>query len=418
MTEIKDLLVGLNPWWGGNYNVPAFKEREIYAKISKFMKYRQILSLTGIRRVGKTTMMRKLIFDSIQSGTDPKKIIYFSFDESRNVDLRQIISAAESLTGSDVRNGRHLLFFDEIQKLDDWQDKLKSIYDLYDNVKILISGSESLFIRKRSKESLAGRIFEFKIDTLSFSEFLAFKGAKSEPKQLYQKELRMLFSEYIRSFGFPELVGVMDKDVIRRFVEEGIVEKVVYRDIPEIFKVKEIDTLASLQRLLMSDPGQLLDLNDLSKELGTSRQSLSNYLTYLEESFMLKKLYNYSKNARKSARSLKKYYPTIASVDLVFREGSDAQSKVFEWAVVNTIKPSFFWRDPQKHEVDMVLVSGEKSIPIEVKFGKIETRGLEAFMKKFGVKKGYILTPEKAEEMPKGISVIPAYNYLLDKPGQ
>lgn len=146
-----------------------------------------------------------------------------------------------------------------------------------------------------------------------------------------------------------------------------------------------------------------------------TRQSVSNYLAYLEESFMLRKLYNYSKNARKSARSLKKYYPAVASIDLVFREDSDAQSRIFEWALVNAIKPDFFWTDPQKHEVDIVLTSGKAPIPIEVKYGRIDTKGLETFMRKFKARTGYVLTPDRSAEQRSGITAVPAYSYLLDE---
>ncbi len=83
----------------------------------------------------------------------------------------------------------------------------------------------------------------------------------------------------------------------------------------------------------MEEPGQLIGLSDLAKELKISRQTLSNV-----------------------ERKLKKYYPTIVSVDLLFREDELSKSKVFEWFLVNQLKAEFFWRDPYKNEVELILV--------------------------------------------------------------
>ena len=146
-----------------------------------------------------------------------------------------------------------------------------------------------------------------------------------------------------------------------------------------------------------------------------SRQTLSNYLTYLEESFLLRKLYNFSKNRRKVERKLKKYYPTLISVDLLFKDDDLSKSRVFEWLMVNHLKPEFFWRDPYQKEVDIVLVN-DKIIPIEVKYGRVDFAGLSAFMKKFKVDQGYVISTieERAQTIDDTtISVIPAFKFLL-----
>jgi len=104
-------------------------------------------------------------------------------------------------------------------------------------------------------------------------------------------------------------VGINDKGIIRKYIKESIVEKVIYRDLTQLFKIKDIGVLESLLEIIMEEPGQLIELTDLSKELKISRQTLSNYFFYLEESFLIRKLYNFSRNKRKSERKLKKYYP-------------------------------------------------------------------------------------------------------------
>ncbi len=415
MAKIRDVLKLSNPWWTENFKV-EFKEREIYKEIQKFMSLPQIIALTGLRRVGKTTLMFKLAEDRIRTGFDPKNIIYFSFDEFREIEIRDVMNAYEELVEKDFKEGKYLLLLDEIQKLGNWDDQLKRTYDLFGkNIKIIVSGSESLLIRKKSKETLAGRMFDFKVEPLSFKEFLRFKGTNFEPVGLYEKELFQQFKEFCVTLGFPELVGIREKDVIKKYAVESIVERVLHRDMPRLFKIRDISVIESLLDMFMEEPGQLVEISSLAKELKISRQTLSNYLTYLEESFLIRKLYNFSRSRRKVERKLKKYYPTVISVDVLFNEDDLSKSKVLEWLVVNQLKAEFFWRDPYKNEVDVILPN-KKLTPAEIKYGKISFEGLLAFMNKFKVSQGYVisLSQEREQEIAeKKISVLPAYKFLL-----
>ncbi len=414
MAEIKELLKDFNPWWQNGFKV-EFKEREIYQEIKKFLDLKQIVAFTGLRRVGKTTLILKIIEDSIRKGFNPRNIIYFSFDEFKEIEIREVMRVYEEVIEKNLRNEKYFLLLDEIQKLSNWEEQLKVIYDIFKNIKIIISGSESLFIKRKSKETLAGRIFEFKIEPLSFKEFLTFKGVDFKPTGLYEKELYRLFNEFILSLGFPELVDVEEKDIIKKYIKEGIVEKIIYKDFTKLFKIKDVSVIESLLNILMEDPGQVIELSDLSSELKISRQTLSDYLSYLEDSFLIRKLYNFSKNRRKVERKLKRYYPAIVSPGILFKEDDFSKSKVFECMIVNQLKAEFFWRDPYKNEVD-IIQAAEKLKPIEVKYGKIDFKGLEVFMKKFKVNAGYIISRNKEATKKlngKVISVIPAFKFLL-----
>ena len=159
----------------------------------------------------------------------------------------------------------------------------------------------------------------------------------------------------------------------------------------------------------MAQPGAALNLNDVASELGMTRQTVSLYLDYLEKSFLIIKLYNYSKNQRTSEKKLKKYYPTILPPELLTK---DELGSILETAVVIHTKAKFFWRDARKNEVD-IIDTKQDVLPIEVKSGKIETKGISAFMKKFKIDKGYIITiDEQKSPLPKSITLIPAYEFL------
>ena len=416
MPKVKDVLPEQNPWWTGGFEL-AYKERELYAEIRRFLRLPQIVALTGLRRVGKTTLMLKAAQDALAGGLDPRRALYFSFDEFKGVEIREVLREYEALVERDLRTGRFLVLFDEVQKLTGWEDQLKAVYDAYKGkVKFVISGSESLFIRTKSRESLAGRLFELKVEPLSFREYLGFKGARYEPVGLHETELARLFDRFLRTQGFPELVDVDDKSVARKYLRESIVEKVVFRDLPLLLGIKDVSAMESLLNILMDAPGQLIEISELAGALKVSRKTLSNYIAYLDLSFLLRKLYNFSTGRRKVERKLKKYYPAILSVDLAYGQDDLSRSRAFEWAVVNQLKAEFFWRDPYKNEVDIVL-GGRRPIPVEVKYGRVDTGGLRAFMDKFRVRKGYVVTQAQEEIRTLGdkrISLVPAYKALLN----
>ena len=417
MPKIRDILIESNPWWKDEFTFD-YQKRQVFTDIKKFLPMPQIIALTGLRRVGKTTLMYKIIDEYLKDGFNKNKILYFSFDEFKDAEIRDILSDFEQLMHQNINDESYLILFDEIQKLKNWDEQLKRIYDTYQkNVKIIISGSESLFIKQKSKATLAGRLFEFTINPLSFKEYLDFKKIRITNIDVYKRELLVLLQEYIKTQGFPELVGITDKDIIKKYIKESIIEKIIYRDLTRLLNINNIPLLESILTIIMDEPGQIIELSKLSRDLDITRQTLSNYMRYLEDSFLIRKLYNYSNSKRKVERKLKKYYPTILSPTLLFKTDSLSQSKVFESMLVNQLDAEYFYRGPYKNEVDIIQLN-EPLKPIEIKYGKIETEGLLKFMDKKNIKQGIVLTntiEDTKEFNNKIIQLIPAYKFLLEQ---
>lgn len=411
--NLTDALEETNKWWKTKFEI-EFKPRDIFKEINHYVSKKQIIALTGLRRVGKTTILFKIIQDNI-SEYGKENIIYFSFDDYKEVKLKEILNEYGRLQNRDINKGKYLVLFDEIQKLNNWEEQLKRIYDNYGNIKIIISGSESLFIRKKSRESLAGRFYEFQIKPLTFKEFLKFKGKNYSNLELYKEEILREFNNYLYSSGFPEMINE-DKQAIKKYIKENIIEKIVYQDLPQVFPVREPAVIGSILNIIMLDPGQMFNLDDLSKTTGVSRQTISLYLDYLEKAFLIRKLYNYSKNARKTQRKLKKYYPTIISPELI--EKQDSTGKVFETAVVLYLDAEYFWRDTYKNEVDAIKIEGSNIMPIEIKHSKPDSKALKLFMNKYDIKKGMIITYQAKDTIKldgKEINVVPFYEFCLTK---
>ena len=407
--EIISAMQAANKWWRGELQLD-FKPRHIYYEMQKFLPERQIMALVGLRRTGKTTILLKIVQDHLAT-LGRENIIYFSFDEFKAVKLRLILQEYSRLMGKRLDIGRYMFLFDEIQKLEGWEEQLKSLYDTYPNIKFLISGSESLFIRKKLRESLAGRMYEFHIKTLSFKEYLDFKAVDYHNIGLAKGDIISELPLFFLSNGFPEIIG-KEKEIAVKYVKENVIEKIIYRDIPQVVPIKEPATLEQLLKIILANPGEIINLDSLSGELNVTRQTISTYMGYLEKSFLIRKLYNFSRNARKTQRKAKKYYPTIINPNMT--DWHDYFGKIFETFVVNELDAEFFWRDAYKNEID--IVKTDPLTAIEIKSGKVskeDARAIKSFSRKFAPKAGLILSYD-TEGTVEGLPVVPFYKYLLD----
>ncbi|MCK4730516.1 MAG: AAA family ATPase, partial [Candidatus Aenigmarchaeota archaeon] len=225
-----------NPWWKtGKVKEDLLKDykRKLYPKISEYVDKKQILLIQGLRRVGKTVIMFQLIQNQLKK-TKPDNILYFSFDEVA-YDLKDVLKIyQEMILGKTFEKTKDkiYLFLDEIQKVDDWENKLKVFYDLYPNLKIFISGSSSINLRKNSRESLAGRLFSFTLHPLEFDEFLELNGMdikkiRAKP-ELWKRDILPMFYRYIKFGGFPELATEKNENFARDYILNSVIEKIIY----------------------------------------------------------------------------------------------------------------------------------------------------------------------------------------------
>jgi predicted AAA+ superfamily ATPase len=230
-----------------------------------FFKYRQILVLTGLRRVGKTTIIYQLIEELLERWIDPKK--YFTFDEMIKEPM-QIFEEYSKITKVDWKKERIFVFFDEIHKLENWSSKVKILYDNLPNLKICVSGSAGVMIESEAIKNLAGRFFSFKVRPITLQEFAElYFNKKIDNFYLYESKLRMVFDDYVRK-PFPEIVAWKDKSKVNAYIRELVIEKILKSDIPSIFNNVNISLLSTLTEIFMRDVGMILDVNSLSKDLG------------------------------------------------------------------------------------------------------------------------------------------------------
>ena len=410
----------LNPWWKSGSVEKEYEEaleRELFRGVMKVIDDRQIVSLIGLRRVGKTTLLHQIIHSLLHRGIAPEQIVYYTFDVG-NIALEAILKQHAELFPS-CKEKKLFVFLDEIQKLDGWHNQLKVLYDTHRLFKFFVSGSASLFIEKMTKESLAGRMFSFTLSPLSFSEHLRARRFQHTNVQLYAKELQEQLMHYLKTGGFPELLHERADEKIKLYLKDAVLDRLIYIDIPRIFKIEEPELLLRIFTIISANPGMLVDFNKLGSDLGRNRKTIAAYLFYLEKALLVKRFYNFSSNVLTNEKKSKKFYPASSAFSFFFNADI---TRLAETVVAAHLQSKFFYRFGNK-EVDFIVPEGKNAEAIEVKYvstlKKEHSDGLRyfygVFSKKFDVH-CTMITKDVGESIKSedvAIRVVPLYEWLL-----
>jgi|SRR3989344_1003802 len=419
-----DKLIKFNDWWTiKNVKESLLKKfkRPIFYNIMNYIKNRQIILITGLRRVGKTTLIYQLVQDLLDNRVKETSILYFSFDEE-NADFEDMIKTYnEKILKKDLDSEKIYIFIDEIQKCRNWQNKIKIYYDLYPNIKFVISGSASINLSKNAKETLAGRIFDFILEPLSFKEFLEWKSIKPEFKKLELLNNKMIpyFNDYLRKGGFPELLNEEDEEKIKNYIKNNVVDQIIYKDLPQEFGIKDYELLKTLIGMIATNPGLIINYDALSRDLKKSKKTIIDYFFYLEYSMLIKLISNYRTNFLTSSRKMRKAYLKNTSISLIFMDNfyfnKNMEKIVENFAVIETNAINYY---RNKYEIDIILKIKGKIMPIEVKYETPELANIIKFLYEFKLKNIIILTKdifEKKKIDNKNLLLIPIWAFSVFK---
>lgn len=462
-----------NPWWQSqdyqDYIIDRdLTRRDLYFTLETDLKMPMILNILGLRRTGKSTIVKQLIAKLLSEGVAPNNIFYYLFDDYANINTRENLEATlnyylEKVLAKKIYEikDRAYIFLDEIQYIEGWQPVLKKFYDLSNKkIKFVITGSQSILLRKKSVETLAGRIFDYYLSPLSFSEFLKIKkfdfiGDISKVKgdifkmdEIFKffedieykhgRKLMDLSKEYILSGQFPECVNIADDEKKNTYLKESVIGKVI-EDITAIYDIDKKENFKILANYLFVNSATLLELKNISEKIGLSFISLDKYFEYMKSGYLFKVLFRRHKSLVKQGRMLKKNYTTSSNFISAIRnyqirhfdEAPEALGHIVETAIFNFLDKNYsgsavmneisFWRRGEK-EIDFIIARGKKQLPIEVKFTNIvsqkELSPLIAYIEKNKLDFGIVATKKelsKKEIRGQTIYFVPVFLFLLIK---
>lgn len=476
-TEILRILNKYNPWWQGK-EISSRKtspfHRGDFHMIKKIIPRKEIISIIGPRRVGKTILIHQLIQDLLDSQIDPKRILYLSIDETELIrggaqikDVLETYSKYVIKKPLDELKETYYLFLDEIQEIPGWEKILKNWYDLGYNLKFIISGSSSIWISKGTEESLLGRIKTTVMMPLKFSEVLRYRGilpdnfftikkillsslikSVSEKKPEIFKEkledfigsfmpkkdlIEIELNRYLTIGGYPEFLEEQDDNFIGAAVRDKI-KLIFFKDIIRYFKIRNPAVLEDLFKLLARGSSSSLNIAKTAEVLDIQRPTLKDYLKYLTKAYLIKSSQFYSLNRKKRIRKQEKIYVLDAGIrngvldfiDDTLLNDEVELGKVVEGVLFDhlnrlkfNLEPSpeteiFYWHN--KKEIDFVMSIKRKPIPIESKFrNKLPLESIDTMKEFIKEKKSPfgIIVSKKEFGFEEKIFRIPLWIFLL-----
>jgi hypothetical protein len=289
--------------------------RIIYTDLLAHLAKKQITVLTGMRRVGKTTAL-KFLLENIPTENkayfDLEKVDHrYLFKQKLYADVERSLQ----VEGVDLTR-KAFIALDEIQLVPEITSLIKYLYDTYD-IKFLVTGSSSFYLKNHFTESLAGRKQVFEMEPFSFSEYLNYRGEKLLPAPqpfprfnitIYSK-FRAAYAEYLQWGGFPEVLQAGTEKEKLNYLKD-IINSYIELDIKLLSDFTLSDELYKLLRLLSGRVGNKVDYSKISVLAGINRNRLKDYLNLLEYTYFIRLLPPFVQNADREIALQPKLYFT------------------------------------------------------------------------------------------------------------
>lgn len=391
--------------------------RELLDDIDKWFNDNRIIILTGIRRCGKSTLLRQIM-------QQKKNFCYVNFEHELFLDFQaqNFESLHEVLI--EVYGASQIYFFDEIQNIQGFEAFVRRLQD--QGKKIIITGSNATLLSKELGTKLTGRHKPIEVYPFSFREFLVFQKIKWDKEWFYHTEKKVqlikAFKEFLSQGGFPEYLLNHDDSYLKTTYDN-----ILYRDIISRYAIRKQKILRELVQLLLRSVSSRITYNSLKSALGLANAiTIKEYIHYLSNSYLLFELPQFEFSLRKQLAAPKKIYAIDSALyrlnGLLFSEnqGQILENTAF-LGLKRRNKEVYFFSG--KGECDFVVKENENiTEAIQVCYilnennRTREVEGLHEAMEHFRLEKGIILTYEQEEEITfknKKIKILPLWKWLL-----
>lgn len=342
---MKEVLEQYNPWWFDTYDFSAIQRPKYLDKIIEDIDRKNVIIITGIRRVGKTTLIKQAITELLKK-VPAKKVFYASLDnfEFENHTIKDIIETYREMKKIPI-DDKAYLFLDEVTYKKNFQQEIKNLYDMT-NLKIIISSS-SASVLKDKKAFLTGRTKTIEVMPLDFREFLQFR--KIKVKKYDYALMKTYFDDYLKIGGMPGYVLEPDIDYLKE-----LVESIVYKDIIAYHNIKDKTIVFDLLKLLSERVGKRLTYNKLANILKISVDSVRRYLSYFEDTYLVYMIGKHGSLNERMAAPRKVYFSDTGIRNVL--AGFKDTGSLFENIVFLRIKdrnPTYYMKDSV--ELDFVF---------------------------------------------------------------
>jgi len=263
--------------------------------------------LTGVRRCGKSTIMRMVMDCLRERGVPEDRIILYSFESMEFEDIKTAKRLYDEVKARIPKNSKTYLFFDEVQEVKNWEKAINSFMVDFD-VDIYVTGSNSRMMSSEISTYLTGRYVSFRVFPLSFAEYLSFRKTYTAADNLYSE-----FARYVRFGGFP---GINIQDFTAEFAYgavKDIYNSTIYSDIVKRNHIRKVDQLERIVRFAFDNIGRTFSAASISKYLKSENRAIDNetvynYLSKLESAFILHRCSRYDIQGKEILKTQEKFY--------------------------------------------------------------------------------------------------------------
>lgn len=422
-----------NPWWRKKYVWKGVR-RDYFDKILKNLENDLIISLIGIRRSGKTQIFFETIDHLInKKNINPRQILFIKIDDLRiknKLSLELINKFIEEYKEMFELEKKVYLFLDEVQDLKNWQQGLKTLYDLNKGtIKIFITGSNASLLKRDSSDYLTGRKFDLEIYPFSFNEFLKAHEIEIKNKfDIYNNKfkIRKYFNEFFIKGGFPEVVcNNLDKN---DYLKE-LIETIVFKDIILRYDIANSEKMLDMAKYLLTNSANPINFKKSASYLKISKDSFSDYISYFQEVFLFFRIFLYDMSIKRQLINEKKIYAadlgflSSSAFNFLEKKGMWLENLVF---IELKRRNNEIYYHKKKQECDFIIkkdlkIIGAIQVTKELGEEKSQTRereinGLLEALNIYELKEGLILTEDEEMELKinnKLIKVLPIWKWLL-----
>lgn len=391
---MENILFEQNPHWR-NLSIPSVK-RESLKQLIDYLPLRQIITISGIRRCGKSTLARQAIDHLIESGVSANNILFVNLEQPFFLEYRHDANYLNTLFETYLKlmnpQGRVYIIFDEIQFFENWQVYIKSKYETKDeklDLKFIITGSNSSMLSNDMNTLLSGRSLNIHLQTFSFTEFLNYKGIHYATKleRLENRiEIARAKDEYLQWGGFYEVFNVdgfrnTETEQIKKDILVSYAKNIIYQDIVPRYSIRNSETLERLFFYLLSHTGAVLNYTTLSQIFGVSDKSIKEYLNYFEDVFLLQRIDKFHNKPKERIKSPKKIY----ALDNGFLQIAPRHSKNLGASLENFVFTALYQNNPHlsylkdTYEIDFYSKGDYYQVAYDISDQKTLKRELNAF---------------------------------------
>ncbi len=431
----EDLLVEQNPHWSGEF-YPEGLTRDCFSKLLSYLPLNLVVSITGVRRGGKSTLVKQLINHLIgEEKVHPKNILFVNLEHPYFIQYAHDVNYLQKLYEDYLKlarpKGKIYCFLDEIQFFADWPIFIKSHYE-QKKVKFVITGSNSYLLSHELLTMLSGRTLPLYVFPLSFHEYLHSKLGHRIEDQIasskYRHEIRALLEDYLHFGGFPEVALHSQTPSVTYDILNAYSKSILYQDVASRLKIKKPIDLEKLFYYLISHVGSPFSYKSLSKAIDLSDKTIKEYLDSIKDSQLLFEFNTFSYSLKHQMSSEKKCYAIdTGMVNAVAFKFSENRGKIFENAVYLQLKRSFqevyHYQTRSGFNVDFVTKQGTSFQLIQAcadlrneETRQREIRALVEGAKEMRLIEGLIITEDEEFEITVEavkIKAVPLYKYLI-----